>query len=165
MPGVDHQQPNGHQYRGKSDTKGNNQQQSEAYALQSNRTQQHYQRCRAGNNPSRDPQREQLSEGYRLSRLLVMLVCALGMDMRRLRGQVMVMRVVVGMCMPVCVAMRVGVCMAMRMYVAMAMRVPMQRRCLTFGVAPEQQRTAYPGNDQTRKDTQPRVEALRDHIA
>ena len=77
----------------------------------------------------------------------------------------MVMRVVGGMYMPVCVVMRVGVCMSMRMHVSVAMRVPVRRRCLTSGVAPEQQRTAYPGNDQTRKYTQPRVEALRDHIA
>jgi hypothetical protein len=160
MPCVDHQQPNGNQYRGKPNTEGNNQQQSEAYTLQSNRTQQHYQRCRAGNNPSRDPQREQLSEGHRLSRLRVVVrVRAVGMDMRLVRGQVMVVRVVVGMRMPVRVAVRVGMCMSM------GMRVAVRRRCLTSGVAPEKQRTAYPGNGQARKHTQPWVEALRDDIA
>jgi hypothetical protein len=87
------------------------------------------------------------------------MVCTKGMDRRRGRGQVMVVRVMVGMSMPVRVAMRIGVCMSR------SMRVPVCMRCLTSGITPEKQRTAYPGNDQARKETQPRVEALRDHIA
>ena len=83
------------------------------------------------------------------------MVRAVGMDMLLIRGQVMVVRVVMGMRMPV----RVGACMSM------GLRVPVRMRCLTSGVALEKQRTAYPGNDQARKHTQPRVEALRDHIA
>ena len=92
---------------------------------------------------------------------MVMMVHAVSLD----RDQAMVVRVVMGMCMPVRVTVRVDMCMSMGMHVAMAMRVPVCMRCLTFGVAPEKQHTAHPGNDQARKYTKPWVEALRDHIA
>ena len=90
-----------------------------------------------------------------------MMVHAVSLD----RDQAMVVRVVMGMGMPVRVTMRVGTWMSRGMHVSMAMRVPVRMRCLTSGVAPEKQRTAHPGNDQARKYTKPRVEALRDHIA
>ena len=84
---------------------------------------------------------------------------AVGMDMYLVRGQVVVVRVAVGMRMPVRVAMRVGACMSM------GLRVSVRMRCLTSGVALEKQCTAYSGNEQARKHAQPRVEVLRDHIA
>jgi Na+-transporting NADH:ubiquinone oxidoreductase subunit NqrE len=93
------------------------------------------------------------------------MVHAMSMDRCLVRGQVMVVRVVMGMCMPVRVTMRVGTCMSMGMQVSMAMRVPVRMRCLTSGVAPEKQHTAHPGNDQARKYPKPWVKALRDHIA
>jgi len=77
----------------------------------------------------------------------------------------MVVRVMVGMHMPVRVAMRVGVCMFMSMRALRSMCMPVCMRCLTSGITSEKQPTAYSGNDQARKYAQPRVEALRDHIA
>ena len=94
-----------------------------------------------------------------------MMVHAVSLDRRLVRGQAMVVRVVMGLGMPVRVTIRVNMCMSMSMHVSMAMRVPVRMRCLTSGITPEKQRTAYPGNDQARKEAQPRVEALRDHIA
>jgi hypothetical protein len=96
---------------------------------------------------------------------MVMMAHAVSLDRRLVRGQAMVVRVVMGLCMPVRVSIRVDMCMSMSMYVSMAMRVPVRMRCLTSGVAPEKQHTAHPGNDQARKYTKPWVEALRDHIA
>jgi len=94
-----------------------------------------------------------------------MMVHAVSLDRRLVRDQAMVVRVVMGLGMPVRVTIRVDMCMAMGMHVSMAMRVPVRMRCLTSGVAPEKQHTAHPGNDQSRKYTEPWVEALRDHIA
>ena len=94
-----------------------------------------------------------------------MMVHAVSLDRRLVRDQAMVVRVVMGLGMPVRVTIRVDMCMAMGMHVSMAMRVPVRMRCLTPGVAPEKQHTAHPSNDQARKYTKPRVEALRDHIA
>jgi hypothetical protein len=96
---------------------------------------------------------------------MVMMGHAVSMDRYLVRGQVMVVRVVMGMGVPVRVSIRVDMGMFMGMHGSMAMRVPVRMRCLTSGIAPEKQHAAHPGNDQARKYTKPWVEALRDHIA
>ena len=94
-----------------------------------------------------------------------MMVHAVSLDRRLVRDQVIVVRVVMGLCMPVRVTICVDMCRSMGMHVSMAMRVPVRMYCLTSGIAPEKQHTAHPSNDQARKYTKPWVEALRDHIA
>jgi hypothetical protein len=96
---------------------------------------------------------------------MVVMVHAVSLDRHLVRGQVIVVRVVMGLCMPMRVTIRVDMCMSMGMHVSMAMRVPVRMHRLTSGVAPEKQHTAHPGNDQARKYAKPGVEALRDHIA
>ena len=99
------------------------------------------------------------------SRLLVVMVCAVGMDMRRLRGQVMVMRVVGDMlharvCGHACGRVYVHAHACVHGHAsACAEALPHLRRSADNNTQPT------PAMTETRKYTQPRSEALWDHIA